>query len=107
MAVVSTFDRSLVSTPPARLPKASDAPAQAAKAAEAGVARVDTVDLSPAAIAASQAQREIDLGLRSDIRVDKVAAARAAIARGAYDTDDRRLDIVADRLLSAISQLKD
>ncbi len=107
MAVVSTFDRSLVSTPSARLPKAGDSASPAVKADQTGAPRVDTVDLSPAAIAASQAQREIALGLRSDIRTDKVAAARAAIARGAYDTDDQKLDVVADRLLAAISQLKD
>ncbi len=106
MAVVSSYDRSVVSTAAARVAKPADAGAASVKPSDVVPSRVDTVDLSPAAIAASQAQREISLGLRTDIRADKVAAARAAIARGDYDTDEKKLDVVTDRVLKALSQLK-
>jgi len=70
---------------------------EAAKAAAAqqGVGEVhDAVSLSTDAIRAAEGA--------SDIRMDKVAAIRAAIADGSYDTPEK-LDIALDRLLDRLS----
>lgn len=68
---------------------------EAAKAAsQHGVAEVrDSVTLSTEAVRAADAA--------SDIRFDKVAAIKAAIADGSYDTPEK-LDIALDRLLERI-----
>ncbi|MFM1903528.1 MAG: Anti-sigma-28 factor, FlgM [Planctomycetota bacterium] len=70
---------------------------EAAKAAAAqqGVGEVhDAVSLSTDAIRAAESA--------SDIRMDKVAAIRAAIADGSYDTPEK-LDIALDRLLERLA----
>ena len=58
-------------------------------------AQTDRVDISEAAQRAAQLQ-EIP-----DSRTDKVAAAKAAIAEGTYDTD-AKLNVALDRLLDEI-----
>ncbi len=69
---------------------------EATKAAtQQGVAEVrDTVTLSTDAVRAADAA--------SDIRFDKVAAIKAAIADGSYDTPEK-FDIALDRLLERLS----
>lgn len=70
--------------------------AQASKAAAAqqGVGEVhDAVTLSIDAVKAA--------GATSDIRFDRVAAIKAAIADGSYETPDK-LDIALDRLLDRL-----
>ena len=72
---------------------------EAAKAAQAsakqGVGEVhDAVNLSTDAVRAAESA--------SDIRMDKVAAIRAAIAQGTYETPEK-LDIALDRLLERLS----
>ena len=70
--------------------------AQAAKAAapQQGVGEVhDAVTLSVDAVKAADAT--------ADIRFDRVAAIKAAIADGSYETADK-LDIALDRLLDRI-----
>ncbi len=69
---------------------------EAAKAAtQQGVSEVrDTVTLSTEAVRSADAA--------SDIRFDKVAAIKAAIADGSYDTPEK-LDIALDRLLERLS----
>ena len=54
---------------------------------------VDRLDISPAALEASQAS--------GDIRSDLVAQLRAEIQGGSYETADK-LDVALDRLLDAI-----
>ena len=68
---------------------------EAAKvAAQQGVGEVhDAVTLSTDAVRAAEGA--------SDIRMDKVAAIRAAIAQGAYETPEK-LDIALDRLLERL-----
>jgi len=64
-------------------------------ASQQGVAEVrDSVTLSTEAVRAAD--------VASDIRFDKVAAIKAAIADGSYDTPEK-LDIALDRLLERIS----
>lgn len=70
-------------------------PAQAAAPAPAPVAG-DQVEISDAARLAARIS-EIP-----DIRHDRVAEIRAAIAEGVYETD-ARLDIAVDRLLDEIA----
>ncbi len=69
---------------------------EATKAAtQQGVAEVrDTVTLSTDAVRAADAA--------SDIRFDKVAAIKASIADGSYDTPEK-FDIALDRLLERLS----
>ena len=70
--------------------------AQSAKAAarQEGVGEVhDAVTLSVVAVKAA--------GATSDIRFDRVAAIKAAIADGSYETPDK-LDIALDRLLDRL-----
>ena len=70
--------------------------AQSAKAAarQEGVGEVhDAVTLSVDAVKAA--------GATSDIRFDRVAAIKAAIADGSYETPDK-LDIALDRLLARL-----
>jgi negative regulator of flagellin synthesis FlgM len=72
---------------------------EAAKAAQAasqqGVGEVhDAVNLSTDAVRAAESA--------SDIRMDKVASIRAAIAQGTYETPEK-LDIALDRLLERLS----
>jgi negative regulator of flagellin synthesis FlgM len=63
-------------------------------ASQQGVAEVrDSVTLSTEAVRAADAS--------SDIRFDKVAAIKAAIADGSYDTPEK-LDIALDRLLERL-----
>jgi negative regulator of flagellin synthesis FlgM len=63
-------------------------------ASQQGVAEVrDSVTLSTEAVRAADAA--------SDIRFDKVAAIKAAIADGSYDTPEK-LDIALDRLLERL-----
>lgn len=63
-------------------------------APQQGVAEVrDSVTLSTEAVRAADAA--------SDIRFDKVAAIKAAIADGSYDTPEK-LDIALDRLLERL-----
>jgi len=63
-------------------------------ATQQGVAEVrDTITLSTDAVRAADAA--------SDIRFDKVAAIKAAIADGSYDTPEK-FDIALDRLLERI-----
>ena len=64
-------------------------------AAPKPAAQTDRVDISEAAQRAAQIQ-EIP-----DIRADKVAAAKAAIAEGTYETD-AKLNVALDRLLDEI-----
>lgn len=65
-----------------------------APASRAGT--VDHLDISPEASYVSQA-RELP-----DIRADRVASLRAAIASGAYETDDK-LNVALDRLFDEIA----
>ena len=58
-------------------------------------AQTDRVDISEAA------QRAARLQEIPDIRTDKVAAAKAAIAEGTYETD-AKLNVALDRLLDEI-----
>ena len=70
--------------------------AQSAKAAarQEGVGEVhDAVTLSVDAVKAA--------GATSDIRFDRVAALKAAIADGSYETPDK-LDVALDRLLDRL-----
>lgn len=72
---------------------------EAAKAAQAsaqqGVGEVhDAVTLSTDAVRAAESG--------SDIRMDKVASIRAAIAQGTYETPEK-LDLALDRLLERLS----
>ena len=72
---------------------------EAAKAAQAaaqqGVGEVhDAVNSSTDAVRAAETT--------SDIRMDKVAAIKAAIADGSYDTPEK-LDIALDRLLERLA----
>lgn len=63
-------------------------------ATQQGVAEVrDTITLSTDAVRAADAA--------SDIRFDKVAAIKAAIADGSYDTPEK-FDIALDRLLERL-----
>lgn len=80
-------------------PQLINAPHRTAPAQPAGRANpafgADELDISPQAQAISQI-REIP-----DIRADRVAAIREAIASGEYETD-AKLDIALDRLLDEI-----
>ena len=76
-------------SPPHRM-----APAQTAPSAPASYG-VDQVDISPEANFVSQVR---DL---PDIRADKVAAIKAQITAGTYETDEK-LDIALSRLLDEI-----
>ena len=72
---------------------------EAAKAAQAaaqqGVGEVhDAVNIPTDAVRAAETT--------SDIRMDKVAAIKAAIADGSYDTPEK-LDIALDRLLERLA----
>ena len=58
-------------------------------------AAADQLDISPEASFVSQA-RELP-----DIRADRVASLKAAIASGAYETDDK-LNVALDRLFDEI-----
>ncbi|MCH8042853.1 MAG: flagellar biosynthesis anti-sigma factor FlgM [Planctomycetes bacterium] len=58
-------------------------------------AQTDRVDISEAA------QRAAQIHEIPDIRTDKVAAAKAAIAEGTYDTD-AKMNVALDRLLDEI-----
>jgi negative regulator of flagellin synthesis FlgM len=58
-------------------------------------AQADRVDISEAA------QRAVQIQEIPDIRTDKVAAAKAAIAEGTYDTD-AKMNVALDRLLDEI-----
>jgi negative regulator of flagellin synthesis FlgM len=70
------------------------AQASQATAAQQGVGEVhDAVTLSIDAVKAA--------GATSDIRFDRVAAIKAAIADGSYETADK-LDIALDRLLDRL-----
>ena len=70
------------------------AQASKATAAQQGVGEVhDAVTLSIDAVKAA--------GATSDIRFDRVAAIKAAIADGSYETADK-LDIALDRLLDRL-----
>ncbi|MBL0871349.1 MAG: flagellar biosynthesis anti-sigma factor FlgM [Phycisphaerales bacterium] len=72
----------------------------AATTAAGGVsAKVDSVDFSPAALAASEAAKEI----RSELRAQRLAKIKAQIASGEYDIDSK-LDVVADRILKDINR---
>ena len=74
---------------------ASARPRRAQAAAPASLTRgADRVDVSPAAREATFASRLRDLPVREDL----VANARAAIANGTYDTEDR-LDAAVDAIL--------
>lgn len=71
-----------------------------AVAAAGGVnAKVDSVDFSSAALAASEAAKEI----RSELRAQRLAKIKAQIASGEYDIDSK-LDVVADRILKDINR---
>ena len=58
--------------------------------------QTDQVDISAAA------QRAAQIHEIPDIRADKVAAAKTAIAEGSYETD-QKLDIALERLLDEIA----
>lgn len=60
-----------------------------------GTSQADQVDISPAAQLAGQVN---DI---PDIRADRVATIKAAIANGTYETDDK-LNTALDRLLDEI-----
>lgn len=74
-------------------PHRAYAPCSSAPTSRAGT--VDQLDISPEASFVSQA-RELP-----DIRADRVASLRAAIATGAYETDDK-LNVALDRLFDEI-----
>lgn len=80
-------------------PQAINAPHRAystAGSAPSGrAAATDQLDISPEASFISRA-RELP-----DIRADRVASIRAAIASGAYETDDK-LNVALDRLFDEI-----
>lgn len=57
--------------------------------------QVDQLDISPQAAEASRTRES------GDIRQDKVAALKASIADGSYDTPEK-LDIALSRMLDAI-----
>jgi negative regulator of flagellin synthesis FlgM len=63
--------------------------ATSASAAAGTIRQPDTVNLSDAARALSSAKRSI--ADASDVRIDKVAALKAAIADGTYSVDSRQL----------------
>ncbi len=71
----------------------------AAVAAGGVSAKVDSVDFSSAALAASEAAKEI----RSELRAQRLAKIKAQIASGEYDIDSK-LDVVADRILKDINR---
>jgi negative regulator of flagellin synthesis FlgM len=75
--------------------KGVEAAKAAAAATQQGVGEVrDAVTLSTDAVRAAEGA--------SDIRFDKVAAIKAAIADGSYETPEK-LDIALDRLLERLS----
>ena len=80
---------------PQATPAPHHKPAANPQAPKPAAAQTDRVDISEAAQRAAQLQ-EIP-----DIRTDKVAAAKAAIAGGTYETD-AKLDVALDRLLDEI-----
>lgn len=57
--------------------------------------QVDQVDISPAAMAASESAGS------QDVRQDVVSRVRAEIANGTYETPEK-LDVAVDRLFDAI-----
>lgn len=71
----------------------------AATAAGGVSAKLDSVDFSSAALAASEAAKEI----RSELRAQRLAKIKAQIASGEYDIDSK-LDVVADRILKDINR---
>ena len=74
---------------------ASARPRRAEAAASTHITRgADRVDVSPAAREATLVAKLKDLPVREDV----VAAARAAIANGTYETEDR-LDAAVDAIL--------
>ena len=75
--------------------KGVEAAKAAQDAAQQGVGEVhDAVNISTDAVRAAETT--------SDIRMDKVAAIKAAIADGSYDTPEK-LDIALDRLLERLA----
>jgi len=60
-----------------------------------GLEQVDQLDISPQAAEASRTRES------AEIRHDKVAALKAQIAAGTYDTPER-LEMALDRMLDAI-----
>jgi flagellar biosynthesis anti-sigma factor FlgM len=86
--------RDSVVTPAVAKPQASAASATGAAVLDAGQDRVEI----------SAEARELGrLGASEGIRADKVAAIRAAIARGDYLSDDK-IEQTIERLLSEITQ---
>lgn len=77
--------------------KGSNAASAAPEASS--LAPVDQLDLSPEAQSLGQATGADQAS--SDIRTDKVASIRRAIADGSYDTPEK-LDAALDRLLDVI-----
>jgi len=67
----------------------SNASASAASASPAASRQADSVTLSDAARAMANASKVV--GEASDVREDKVAAIKAAIANGSYSVDSRAL----------------
>lgn len=106
MAGVSSLTGSLTTATTLRTSRGQNLPQndQASPPAAPLARSFDSVDFSPAAIAAADAAREIASGNTKEIRLDKVNKAKAAIARGDFDSDEK-LNIVADRLLKALKQL--
>lgn len=82
-------------------PVQKQVPADQDKAAAANTpASIDKVELSSAARAAANIPATLLQTLKAggDLRAEKVAAIKAQIQAGTYETDDK-LDVAADRLL--------
>jgi len=73
--------------------------AQAAEQATEVTSRQGVTEVHDAVTLSTEAVRAAESG--SDIRMDKVAALRAAIADGSYETPEK-LDIALDRLLERL-----
>jgi negative regulator of flagellin synthesis FlgM len=72
---------------------------EAAQAATASAPQQGVGEVHDAVTLSTEAVRAAESG--SDIRMDKVAALRAAIADGSYETPEK-LDIALDRLLERL-----
>ncbi len=80
---------------PQPIPAPHHKPAANPQVSKPAAAQTDRVDISEAA------QRAAQIHEIPDIRADKVAAAKAAIAEGTYDTD-AKMNVALDRLLDEI-----
>lgn len=103
-AVSNTFASSASSINPASVGSARrlrslEIDAEAKAATTSPLAKIDLVDISPEALAASAAESQ-----GGGIRKDLVSRVRAQIAAGDYESEDQ-LNVVADRLLKAISEI--